>query len=118
MTTDEIEAAKEARRAALRAEIDSLKEILAILQECLGLLEEQMKKLEEDIIDVEIDYDLSVNGTWVGTNYKEADTTKSKLHKALHSYDGEMENLKEQIDVAITKIEEEIRKKEAELASI
>ncbi len=118
MSDTQEEARKEARRAALRAEIARLKGILATLQDCLDKLTTQIERLEENIIDVESSYDLSVNETWVGSTYKKGSGIKKELHGKLKNYDGEMEDLKAQIRLAITKVEEMIRLKEEELASI
>lgn len=113
----EEEAAKEKRRGELRAKIKRLQGILSSLEALKARLLVLLRRLVELLGSVKI-YDLERDGDFVGKCEEQTESLRGVIQSEIEKYDGQVEQLLQQIISAIEKVGADIASAQAELAGI
>ena len=115
MTNEELEA----RRAAIRAEIEKYQGILDQLEVDRNGISDTLNIIKENVEDpIVAPYDLAEGDKWRGLNYNEAETKVSDIGSDLSTYRGDTLSLLGQIDKAISEVQKKIEDLYKELAAL
>ena len=117
----EDEAARAARRAAIRAEIARLREKIRKLKEYKSNLTQEHVTSTDNVHTPDNDFDLTVTDDishWFGDLEKDGETEKDNTVNTVSTFMGDIEKVIETIDAVIARLEDEIDSLERELASI